>query len=125
MKTTIEVTEVDLDSKEGSGFTKEGDLLLHHRATDGSELIVFETPPRESVQKFLESEVIDLPKKRIGTVEPIPAGTHEPINFIKGAVKKYGNDVSFHDSLMLYIKDFPLINGDVPGEGEEKKPEGA
>lgn len=39
--------------------------------------------------------------KKIGTVEPINGS--EGYNFILGAIKKYGNNIEYHNSLLNYI----------------------
>lgn len=47
-------------------------------------------------------------EKEIGTVEPI--GGVNGYNFILGAISKYGNDISYHNSLLRYIEYIATIN---------------
>lgn len=41
--------------------------------------------------------------KQIGTVEPI--GGVNGLNFILGAIDKYGDDIQYHQSLLSYIRN--------------------
>jgi len=47
-------------------------------------------------------------EKEIGTVEPI--GGVNGYNFILGAISKYGDDISYHNSLLRYIEYIATIN---------------
>lgn len=42
-------------------------------------------------------------EKEIGTVEPL--GGVDCYNFILGAISKYGDDMSYHKSLLKYIEN--------------------
>ena len=51
---------VTIESKNGDvGMQFEAQVLLHLHDTDGSQIVVLKTPRRESVEKFLNAEIIN------------------------------------------------------------------
>jgi len=54
-----ELKVITISSKNGDVSTQfEAQVLLHLHDTDGSQIVVLKTPRRESVEKFLESEIV-------------------------------------------------------------------
>lgn len=47
----------------------------------------------------------EIKQKQIGTVEPIPAGTNDTMNWINGAISKYGHKPEYEQDLERYIRD--------------------
>lgn len=54
-----ELKVVTISPKNGDvGMQFEAQVLLHLHDIDGSQIVVLKTPRRESVEKFLESEIV-------------------------------------------------------------------
>jgi len=55
-----ELKVVTISPKDGDvGMQFEAQVLLHLHDTDGSQIVVLKTPRRESVEKFLNDEIVD------------------------------------------------------------------
>ena len=55
-----ELKVVTISPKNGDvGMQFEAQVLLHLHDTDGSQIVVLKTPRRESVEKFLNDEIVD------------------------------------------------------------------
>lgn len=54
----VQLQTVTIESKNGKEVTIEAEVLLHRHDTDGSQIIVLKTPRRDSVEQFLQDEMV-------------------------------------------------------------------